>query len=204
MPLYVVGLARHDPAHAALRRRRNGVPGCWSPAFGALIILSPASSARSRSSSSASAIARSCATSPAIPGTAARWNGRRPRRRRRSISPCCPMSSGEDAYWAIKRARRAAAARGASRTTSRSRCRATRRPASSARSSPRSWASRMIWHIWWMVIVGLRRRVRDLRRVRLARPRRIRDPGRGGRAHRPRQPSRERRGSSSPLREACA
>ena len=28
----------------------------------------------------------------------------------------------------------------------------------------------LIWHIWWMVAAGLRRRVRDLRGVRLARP----------------------------------
>ena len=27
MPLYVVGLPRHDAAHAALRRRRSGGPG---------------------------------------------------------------------------------------------------------------------------------------------------------------------------------
>ena len=45
----------------------------------------------------------------------------------------------------------------------------------------------LIWHIWWMVAAGGGRRVCDLRRVRLARPRRIRHPGRGGRAHRPRQ-----------------
>ena len=81
----------HDPAHAALRRtgmaalasgrggRRAGHPG------------------RHRlpgrcNSSSASAIANSCATRPAIPGRAARSNGRRPRRRRPSISPCCLRS----------------------------------------------------------------------------------------------------------------
>ena len=60
---------------------------------------------RSCSSSSASAIARRCATSPAIPGTAARWNGRPPRRRRCSTSPCCRDVDGEEAYWAHEAAR---------------------------------------------------------------------------------------------------
>ena len=83
------GHARHDAAHAALRCR--GVAA-----------LDDGRRRRRRadpdrhhlpdhcSSSSASAIARSCATAPAIPGTAVRWNGRPRRRRRCSISPSCP------------------------------------------------------------------------------------------------------------------
>ena len=61
MPLYVAGPHGHDAAHAALRRRRHGTPGCWSRPS-ARPSSWPASSARSRSSSSASASARSCAT----------------------------------------------------------------------------------------------------------------------------------------------
>ena len=85
---------------------------------------------------------RSCATRPAIPGMAARSNGPPPRRRRCSISrsarrhPARRLLGDEAA-----RARRGERARN-SPTTSRSICRATRRPDSSARSSPPSWASR--------------------------------------------------------------
>ena len=35
----------------------------------------------------------------------------------------------------------------------------------------------LIWHIWWLVAVGLRRRLGDLRRLRLARRARGGDPG---------------------------
>ena len=44
----------------------------------------------------------------------------------------------------------------------------------------------LIWHIWWLVVVGAARRLRDLRRLRVARRGRIRDSGRRGRAHRSR------------------
>ena len=39
MPLYVAGPDGHDPAHAALRRRRLAVRGCWSPRAAPLLIL---------------------------------------------------------------------------------------------------------------------------------------------------------------------
>ena len=39
MPLYVAGPHGHDAAHAALRRRRNGGPGCWSPPSARSLIL---------------------------------------------------------------------------------------------------------------------------------------------------------------------
>ena len=43
----------------------------------------------------------------------------------------------------------------------------------------------LIWHIWWLVGLGLGRRLRAFRVVRVARCRGIRDPGGGGRARRP-------------------
>ena len=76
--------------------------------------------------------------------------------------------------------------------TSRSRCRATARPGSSPPSSATITGFALIWHIWWLVGLGLAARLCGLRVVRLARRRGIRDPGRGGRPHRPRAPARPR------------
>ena len=87
-----------------------------------------------------------------------------------------PDVTGEDAYWAMKRARE-------ERTLKEP----DYKPIEMPRNSPTGFVCAffatiigfaMIWHIWWMVILGLDRRVRDLRGVRLARPRRIRDSGR--------------------------
>ena len=75
-----------------------------------------------------------------------------PRRRRPSTSRCCRDVEGEDAYWGMKqRARREPAAAAPSPTTSRSKCRATARPASSAPSSRPCMGFALIWHIWWLV-----------------------------------------------------
>ena len=81
-----------------------------------------------------------------------------------------PDVSGEDAYWATEGARQAGGQGRASRST---------KPIEMPRNSPTGFVCAffatvmgfaLIWHIWWMVIAGLRRRVRDLRGVRLARP----------------------------------
>ena len=77
------------------------------------------------------------------------------------------MSSGEDAYWGMKRRAREKAAE----------------PDYEAieipRNSPTGFVCAffatvmgfaLIWHIWWMVIAGGVGCLRDLRRVRLARP----------------------------------
>ena len=65
---------------------------------------------------------------------------------------------------------RAAPAYATCPTTSRSRCRATARPASSSAFFAVVTGFALIWHIWWMVDRRARRRLRDLRRLRLARP----------------------------------
>ena len=81
-----------DAAHAALRRSRLAAADCMVAMAGALLIAARHRADRSCSSSSASATARRCATSPAIRGTAARSNGRPPRRRRPTTSPSCRWS----------------------------------------------------------------------------------------------------------------
>ncbi len=81
-----------------------------------------------------------------------------------------PDVSGEDAYWAHEGARQAGR---------RSEERTEYQPIEMPRNSPTGFVCAffatvmgfaLIWHIWWMVILGLDRRVRDLRGVRLARP----------------------------------
>ena len=103
-----------------------------------------------------------------------------------------PNVEGEEPYWEIKRRAIETQQFAPSRTTSRSKCRATARPASSPRSLPPSSGFALIWHIWWLVGVGIVARLCRVRRVRLARRRGIRDSGRGGGAHRSRPPQRPR------------
>ena len=142
------------------------------------------------SSSSASATASSCATRSAIPGTAARWNGRRRRRRRPSTFAVLPNVEGEEAYWEIKQ-------------------RAMRQPRLAtepdyeadrdAAQQPDRIRHRVLRHrhrlradLAYLVAggVGARRRLRDLRRVRLARRRR-------GRSFRPTEVARIDRGRAA-------
>ena len=88
MPLYVVGSRRHDPAHAALR------PAGWHPwvlvaGVGALLILCGIALQVAQLAVSCAG-ARSGASPPGIPGTAAHWNGPPPHRRPHLTLPCCP------------------------------------------------------------------------------------------------------------------
>ena len=85
-----------------------------------------------------------------------------------------PHVEGEDDYWRIKqRAPRARQVRAPSRTTSE-----IEMPRNSATGFVCAFFATimgfgMIWHIWWLVVVGAGRRFRHLRRLRLARPDRI-------------------------------
>ena len=179
----------HDAAHAALRqsglaslavgrcRRRRCHSGRHPPA-------------RLRSSSSASAIARNCATRPAIRGTAGRLNGRRRRRRPPFNFAVLPHVEGTDAYWLMKQR---AIERGAPEPE----------PVYQDIELPRNSATGFVCaffaavpglrpHLADLVARGsrLRRRLRHVRGLRLARPHRVSHSGRGGGAHRPREPRR--------------
>ena len=103
-PLYAVGLPRHDPAHAALRRRGVDGPGCMVAGVGAVIILAGivcqvlqlVTSIRDRES------LRDVTGDP--------WDGRSLEWATASPPPVfnfavMPDVTGEDAYWAMKRAR---------------------------------------------------------------------------------------------------
>ncbi len=81
-----------------------------------------------------------------------------------------PDVTGEDAYWAMKARAKQQGCEARAATTS---------DIEMPRNSPTGFVCAffatvmgfaLIWHIWWMVIAGLHRRVRDLRGVRLARP----------------------------------
>ena len=149
--LGLLGMTRrmqhYDVAGVAALADRRGVGAAsdrWS-----------ASSARSCSSSSASATARRCATSPAIPGTAARWNGRRlaaagvqlrrPAQRRRARRPIGRSSSARSSSSAAP-------------------TEPDYQPIEMPRNSPTGFVCAffatvmgfaLIWHIWWLVILGL-------------------------------------------------
>ena len=97
------------------------------------------------------ASASSCATSPAIPGTARtlEWS---------TSSPppdynfaFTPVVHDNDAWWDMKKRGYAASAR---RASSRSTCRRTPAPASSSPASPPCSASRLIWYIWWLAALS--------------------------------------------------
>ncbi len=140
MPLYVLGLMgmtrrmQHydDPAWRPLaaicrRRLRHHPRGHRLPDRAARRQHPPPRDLRDR---------------PAIPGTAARWNGRPRRRRRSSTSPCCRKSRARRPIGASSSTRVEQRALATKPDYERSRCRRTARPASSAPSSPTSSASR--------------------------------------------------------------
>ena len=154
MPLYVAGPHGHDAPHAALRRRglaslaadrgrrRGADPDRHHPADRAARRQHPQARA-------------SCATRPAIPGTAVRWNGRRPRRRRPSTSPCCPHVEGEDAYWGDEATRPPAGEpRRRAATMRTSRCRATAPTGFVCAFFATFMGFALIWHIWWLVALA--------------------------------------------------
>ena len=146
------GPAGHDAAPAALRRRRVAALGAGRRVRHRCHGRRRRLPGRS-SSWSASAIATSCATRPATRGTAARSNGRRPRRRPSFNFAVLPHVDGEEPYWGDQAARdRDAAARRRAATTSRSRCRATARPASSCAFFATVIGFALIWHIWWLAM----------------------------------------------------
>ena len=139
-PALRAGPDGHDAPHAALRRRglaprlagrgrRSGAhPDRHLPAGVAALRQHPRPRGAARHHR-------------ATLGMAVRWNGPRRRRRRRSISPCCPDVAGEDAYWHIKqRAIETTQLRARAPSTSTSTCRGAAPPVSSALSSRPSWA----------------------------------------------------------------
>ncbi len=146
------GPARHDAAHAALRRAG------WRPWLLVAALRRRHHPGRHR-----------------LPGRAARrqhpaardlrdvtgdpWDGRSLEWATASPPPVfnfavLPEVEGEEAYWGMKQRAREQSACATSRTTRRSRCRATARRASSAPSSRPSIGFAMIWHIWWLAILG--------------------------------------------------
>ena len=195
MPLYVAGPDGHDAAHAALRRAG----------------LASLAADRGRRRGDHPASASSCQIVQLVVSIRQReelrdvtgdpWDGRSLEWSTPSPPPAfnfavLPQVEGEDAYWGIKqRARQQARLQRRAATT---------QPIEMPRNSPTGFVCAffatvmgfaLIWHIWWLVGVGLRRRLRDLRRLRLARRTEDDHSGRGRRAHRPRQPARARRGA---------
>ena len=142
MPLYVLGPHGNDPSHAALRRRRLAslAAGRGRRRGGHSRRHRPADRAARRQHSRTR---RRFATQTGDP-----WNGRSLEWATPSPPPAfnfavLPHVEGEEAYWGMKqRARQQGTALARSPTTRKSRCRGTAQPASSAPSSPPSWASR--------------------------------------------------------------
>ena len=143
MPLYVLGLM------GMTRRMQHYDNLAWQPwllvaAVGAVIILAGIVCQVVQLVVSIRAPRAAPRPDRRIPGTAARWNGRRRRRHRPGILPSCHSVAERDALLE-QEATRAGDSRISQRkraSTSRSRCRRTARPASSPPSLPSSPALR--------------------------------------------------------------
>ena len=177
----------HDAAHAALRRAPSGVPGCWSRPAGAVVILVGIGlqvaqlvvSIRQREQL-ARRDRRSLERALARMGdrlAAARVQFRR-----------AAAGAGEDAYWGIKQRARPAGELPTSRII---------RDIEMPRNSPTGFVCAffatvmgfaLIWHIWWMVGVGVVGAYATFVVFAWRDRGRVCHPGRGGRPHRSREP----------------